>query len=572
MRCQLALMLVLLLVGAEGGISAQLPAVVVNEIMYAPSSPEPEWIELLNRGAEPVNLKKWAISDATGSRHLFPAGDIIVPPGGYLILTRDSTVLRDVRGALPCAVASVTAFPSLNNSGDAVMLFDATGHTMDSLVYLPEWGGSGGGRSLERRDADAPSTEPGTWGTCVTGSGATPGLPNSILRRLCDVSIDRAFVADGTFDTVVAVFRNAGKMPASGFRLRVYDDANLDSVAAPDEWLGQSDSCGILLPGDSVHVPLTVHLSPGFHQLITFAEYPADERPEDNWALCVMTKAFPRGSFLVNEIMADPAPGGSEYVEIVSASEHDVDMKGWSVTDLTGSEGKVLIAAASRIIHPGEFVVLSADSILFRQFPAVTRIDPRLVVVLRGGRLSLNNEGDAVVIRDALDVTIDSVMYSDSWHNPDLSDHGGRSLERISPALSSNDQHNWGTSVDASGGTPCGRNSISVAFAPGPSRLSCMPNPFSPDGDGVDDVVVIHYEMPLQTSIVNLKIYDIRGRLIRRLANNEPGGLSGNIVWDGRDEVGAVARIGIYIALLEAVNSNGGLESAKGILVLARRL
>ena len=78
--------------------------------------------------------------------------------------------------------------------------------------------------------------------------------------------------------------------------------------------------------------------------------------------------------------------------------------------------------------------------------------------------------------------------------------------------------------------------------------------------------------MPIQTSIINLKIYDIRGRLVRRLASNEPGGPAGNIIWDGRDDTGAIARIGIYIALLEAVNSNGALESAKGVLVLARRL
>ena len=84
--------------------------------------------------------------------------------------------------------------------------------------------------------------------------------------------------------------------------------------------------------------------------------------------------------------------------------------------------------------------------------------------------------------------------------------------------------------------------------------------------------VEMHYEMPLRTSIINLKIYDVRGRLVRRLASNEPGGPAGNIIWDGRDETGSVARVGIYIALLEAINSSGGLERAKGVVVLARRL
>jgi len=283
-------------------------------------------------------------------------------------------------------------------------------------------------------------------------------------------------------------------------------------------------------------------------------------------------RAFARGAVLVNEIMAQPAPGKSEYVELVNTTDRDVDLKGWGVTDLTGSAGKVLISAAARVMHPGEFLVLAADSSLLGQFPALLNIDQRLVVILRGGRLNLNNDGDAVIVCDALGVTIDSVRYSASWHNPDLSDPAGRSLERISSGISSNDQRNWSTSVDPAGGTPCKRDSISVGFLPAASRLSCAPNPFSPDADGIDDVIVIHYEMPLERSIINLKIYDIRGRLIRRLASNEPGGPAGNIIWDGRDESGAVARIGVYIALLEAVNSAGALESAKGVLVLAWRL
>ncbi len=41
--------------------------VVVNEIMYAPSTGEPEWVELYNRTASPINLKKWKFSDAAST-------------------------------------------------------------------------------------------------------------------------------------------------------------------------------------------------------------------------------------------------------------------------------------------------------------------------------------------------------------------------------------------------------------------------------------------------------------------------------------------------------------------------
>src|SRR5512140_2205621 len=107
MRWHGVAMLLLLIPGAHDGTSASPSGVVVNEIMYAPSSPEPEWIELVNAGSEPVNLKKWQITDATASRHILPATDIILPAGGYVLLTKDSTALHGVRGLLPCAVIGV---------------------------------------------------------------------------------------------------------------------------------------------------------------------------------------------------------------------------------------------------------------------------------------------------------------------------------------------------------------------------------------------------------------------------------------------------------------------------------
>ncbi|MBP1683527.1 MAG: hypothetical protein H6Q27_1091, partial [Ignavibacteriaceae bacterium] len=39
--------------------------IVINEIMYAPSSGEPEWIELYNKTNEVINLKNWKLSDAS---------------------------------------------------------------------------------------------------------------------------------------------------------------------------------------------------------------------------------------------------------------------------------------------------------------------------------------------------------------------------------------------------------------------------------------------------------------------------------------------------------------------------
>jgi hypothetical protein len=196
-----------------------------------------------------------------------------------------------------------------------------------------------------------------------------------------------------------------------------------------------------------------------------------------------------------------------------------------------------------------------------------------LFSVAHQSSLSLNNDGDAVILRDATGGTIDSVAYVPSWHHPDVTDATGRSLEKISPVLGSNDARSWSTCVLGVGGTPGLVNSIYMSTIPTSASISCSPNPFSPDGDGREDFSVIHCELPTDVAVINLRIYDAKGRLIRHLANNEPSGARRDIVWDGLDNERQRARVGIYIVLVEGLNEGGGsVYSAKGVVVLAAKL
>jgi len=57
------------------------------------------------------------------------------------------------------------------------------------------------------------------------------------------------------------------------------------------------------------------------------------------------------------------------------------------------------------------------------------------------------------------------------------------------------------------------------------------------------------------------------------LANNQPSGSSGSVIFDGRDDFGEALRIGIYIIFLEAINEgNGVVETMKTVVVVARKL
>lgn len=132
--------------------------------------------------------------------------------------------------------------------------------------------------------------------------------------------------------------------------------------------------------------------------------------------------------------------------------------------------------------------------------------------------------------------TIDSVRYISQWHNPELVSKRGIALERINPNLQSNDTRNWSSSTNHLGGTPGKRNSIYTVSIPSGTALSFTPNPFSPDGDGFEDFTIISYELPTTVAMIRARIFDSQGRLVRILANNEPSGVLGEIIWDGYND------------------------------------
>jgi len=94
-----------------------------------------------------------------------------------------------------------------------------------------------------------------------------------------------------------------------------------------------------------------------------------------------------------------------------------------------------------------------------------------------------------------------------------------------------------------------------------PANKEFFPNPFSPNGDGFVDTT----ELPLfinSTVKVNCKIFDLRGRLVRYLVNAEKS-TNTTIQWDGRNDLGEIVPIGIYIYQIEV----GGQLTSGSVVV-----
>jgi len=555
-------------------------SLALNEIMYSPGVQEPEWIELYNRGKGPVDLRDWLIADAlTASGKRITVSSVLVQAGESAVLTGDSAGLLHARPDIPSRVIPVTGFPSLNNSGDMIRLFNPSGRQIDSVAYWPVWGG-GVSISLERIDPEGPSMAAANWATCVDSSGATPGCPNSVRLRNDDLRAGRLMVISDPRSgqaTIRALVYNAGRRASGRCTVHLFDNIRRDSAGHAEEMLTSIEQPESIAPGDSAWCEgVLPGLMLGKHLLVASVEYGSDERPANNRSVTEVCIPIPAGALCINEILFAPLAGMAEYVELLNVSGKTLDLWDCCISDRPAPSGSInrwVLSSEPRRLNPEEFFVLASDSSIFSWFPAMQANRERCRITGQSSGLGLNNDGDAVVVLAPDGTRIDSVEYSSTWHSKDIPETAGRSLEKIHPALDSRDFRNWGSSVNPYGGTPGFWNSIAVQRLPTAAQLSCAPNPFSPDGDGRDDVVIIRHQMPIRSGLVRIRLFDVRGRKIRELLNSVPAGAYGDVVWDGRDDEGRLARIGIYLVFLEGIDGQGGIVvSARTTVVLARRL
>ena len=160
--------------------------VVITEINYnSPTSGEEyEFIELYNKGNDPIDMEGWVISDAVD--FTFPAYTLAAD--GYVLIARDTMAMKTAFGITPFKFEGNT---SLNNNGETIVLSDNMGNVMDTVAYSPSapWpgGADGFGPSLSLCDVDADNNDAGNWAASITATGimiggdeifATPGQAN----------------------------------------------------------------------------------------------------------------------------------------------------------------------------------------------------------------------------------------------------------------------------------------------------------------------------------------------------------------------------------------------------------
>ncbi len=538
-------------------------------------APEPEWIELASLDTSAIPLARWRVGDAGSPEGKeIAATGVMIPGRGLALLCRSASALAEVRPECGGSCIEMSTLPSLNNTGDCIVVRDFAGFVIDSVCYLPGWGGSAG-RSLERRDGEGSSNDASNWGSCMDSGGATPCRRNSLAvldTDLALVSCVAGPLQEGEPGALHVMVRNDGRATLSFASLTCIELREGGVGEVDEQFIARGSMMFPLARGESSAVLLVWDDPPGgLHHLLLRLEAPGDGRSVNDTLALLVTVGY-RDPFLrISEIMAAPRQAEAEYIEIVNAGGKAIDLAGWTIGDTRRSlSGEYALSRKQLLLGPGSWFVIASDSTLLERF---VPCDTHLVTIAGTGSLQLNNDADCVVLRDPLGREMDSVAYDARWHSPVLTDVAGRSLERISAQLPSSDRGNWGTSVARAGGTPGCRNSIWHDGISPAASLGASPNPFSPDGDGRDDHTIISFEIPRASGWMSMRVFDVAGRMIRVLANNEPCGHAGAVVWDGLDDGRRRVRIGIYVVLLEVAGQDGaGLYAARGSVVVAGKL
>ena len=275
-----------------------------------------------------------------------------------------------------------------------------------------------------------------------------------------------------------------------------------------------------------------------------------------------------KGDLLINELLFDPLTGCEDFVEIYNTTNSSFDLNQFLIGDYDNGVGNLKLIDQHFIIGPKEYAVLTEDTmVVINDYPSNNN-----EAFIQTDLPSFPNDSATVYILSPDSNIIDGFSYNDDMHFELINDPEGVSLEKIDPYGESSNVMLWHSASENSGwGTPGKMNSQNYNTEMRSSVFEVQTKVFSPDNDGVEDIALFNYNLSSPGFVGSVHIYDNLGRLIKRVLNNELLGNSGILSWDGTNELGQKAAVGIYMVYFEYFNSSGDVFSQKSAVTLKTR-
>jgi hypothetical protein len=496
--------------------------VVISEILFNPlcEGSNQEFVEIVNIGENPIDISGWVLSDNHSVDELLPENPILFPNEYAVILEQDYEFCFD--SVFPDEVSIIYVDDNsigngLGNSADQILISNATG---DTIAFTQWQTGIEQGHSLEKivlsfEDVSA------NWRQSVDIYGS-PGGENSVSSFIYDAGLDSVWVLPEypMKNEIFNLFVIVGNYGLLNVNLDMYiNGTNLISFE-----LNSAQKDTIMITEDFMDY------SGRFPFLINLVT-PGDFEPSNDSLVYFVNVPFDFNDVVINEIMYDPLSGSPEWIEIENRLNYDIDLLNWYIDD-------------ADFYSPNQIV--ESSTLESSGYAVITGMVDYENMIMQSGFPGLNNNSDNIYLFDHTGKMIDHVGYQSSWGGGD-----GFSLERITRFLDSNNQRNWGICVADSGNTAGEENSIFVIAIEAEGALLSAPNPFSPNNDGLDDELIISYNMPFSQVYLKAIIYDVRGRR-QKVINDGVSASAGIIRWDGKRSDGKTCVTGQYILVIEA--------------------
>lgn len=530
--------------------------VIISEIMADPTPskelPEVDYLELYNRTDAAISLEGWRIY-TNGREWRLTRG--VIEPLGYLIITSSSGVA--LLSHLGNAVSAV-GFNGLPNTGADIVLVDARGKVIASSFYKDSYwrdDGIDGGVALERVDVNSLSEKKEAWVLSKHRSGGTPGAANSYATIAYEESSSLVSVEIGgtnfttlEFDEPIYINQSLsalldGSLKNATYRYNPYSPRLLTLVFKDDFEVNKL----MLMTLNGVVNGLGLPYSDPVKLAYTYP--PA------------------RGDLVINEVLFNPEPLTSDYVEVVNISDRPIDLSQVALArrDQQGRvSNSIALSSSFHPLLPGEYVVACTESeaLAVRYHVA----NPAVFLRLRSLPSYPSGSGNVLLI-NALGGIVDEFSYSESMHFRHLPTRQGVSLERVSFT-----QNRWASASKHVGyGTPGLPNSQAIEEDGSPTQVYLKSDIISPDNDGVEDMLIIGYNLELEGAMADVEIFTASGYPIARIARNELLGASGFLSWDGVRDDGTRVPRGIYVALIWITYPNSNATLFKKVFSVVYR-
>jgi len=453
--------------------------------------------------------------------------------------------------------------------GQEISIINNSGNVLCFVKYYKSWYKdlfkANGGWSIKMIDTNNPCGCYDNWSASNSNSGGTPGLLNS-----------------------VSAFNPDFKKPFA-LRISIINESNINLIfSEPMNYLSINKLFLYSLDDITMNLIKLKPISPDYsnieislsHNMLagTFYSLNIKHDAED----CIGNKidynnnllfALPQepefNDIIINEILFDPLPNGSEFVEFYNRSGKCIDLSDLYIcNDTPGESNPVQLHKESFLLFEGEYIVITEN-----KHDIINRYNcpyPQRIININSLPGLPDSEGNIFLI-DRKEIIIDEINYSKNLHHPLIHNADGVSIERISTEVSSFNNSNWHSAAASdSYASPGFANTQSYSNYILNDHIELKPDIFSPDNDGYNDILKINYNFEENGLSGTIKIFDSNGRLVRELLNNGLFGTSGSFFWNGTKSSGEISSTGIYIIYIEVFDLKGNVHKYKKCCVLAK--